>query len=439
MINPFNTEGGINLRNFYNKMKIHYKYTLIVFTILLFATCNSREKKDHSQHNKPETTQPDTTQILNNHAQHDMLDSIKTPNVHEGHTAQNVHNVQLASLLKPTNEYVVSSIPVTTIKKDKAVIDINAIGKVEYDSRMVGTIAARISGRIEKLYVRYKYQPIEKGQKLMDIYSPELSTAQQNLIFLLTNDATNISLIQAATDRLLLLGMNREQVQSIIHNKEAIFSISIYSNFKGHLHNAMDKTDRMYPKTTTPSMGGINPSSEVLDLKEGMYVKSGQNLFTIYNPAKAWAALNIYTDKQGLIKKGLSVKITPEIAPIRSFQGRIDFIEPFYRKESNTTTVRVYFDNGNLQLPIGSQVRGLLTVNIENAYWLPTEAVTSLGIDRVVFLKQADGFIAQKITNGITVSNKIQIISGLLPTDSVAVNAGYLMDSESFIKIKEQR
>jgi membrane fusion protein, copper/silver efflux system len=443
-------------------MKMNYTYTLIVFTILLFTTCNSREKQEHTQHNQVETTKPDTMKMPDEHSGHNQMamnkpdtmkmpdehsghnqmamnkpDTTKMPDAHKGHTMQNVHNVQLASLLKPTNEYVISSIPVTTIKKDKAVMDINAIGKVEYDTRLIGTIAARISGRIEKLYVRYKYQPIEKGQKIMDIYSPELVTAQQNLIFLFTNDAANTSLIEAAKDRLLLLGISHEQLQSIIQNKEAIYSISIYSNYKGHLHNATSKTDNMSDQTTTPTMGGINPSSELLDLKEGMYVKSGQNLFTIYNPAKAWAALTIYTDKQGLIKKGQIVKITLETAPTRFFQGRIDFIEPFYRKENSTTTVRVYFDNSDLQLPIGSQVRGLLTVNTDNAYWLPIEAVTSLGIDKIVFLKQTDGFIAQKITTGITINNKILMLTGLSEKDSVAVNASYLMDSESFIKLSK--
>ncbi|WP_394990747.1 efflux RND transporter periplasmic adaptor subunit [Emticicia sp.] len=422
-------------------MKVNYTYTLFVFTILLFTACTSREKQDHTQHNQSETTKPDTMKMPDEHSEHNQMemnkpDTSKMPDAHKGHTVQNVHNVQLESLLKPTNEYVISSIPVTTIKKDKAVIDINAIGKVEYDTRMIGTIAARISGRIEKLYVRYKYQPIEKGQKIMDIYSPELLTAQQNLLFLFTNDSDNTSLIQAAKDRLLLLGMSLDQLQNVIQYKVAIYSIGIYSNYKGHLHNATSKTDNMNAQTTMPTMGNINPSSELLDLKEGMYVKSGQNLFTIYNPAKAWVALNIYTDKQGLVKKGQNVKIIPETAPTRSFQGRIDFIEPFYRKENNTTTVRVYFDNSDLKLPIGSQVRGLLTLNTDNAYWLPIEAVTSLGINKIVFLKQADGFIAQKITTGITVNNKILMLTGLSEKDSIAVNASYLMDSESFIKIK---
>ena len=432
---------GYFLRNIEDKMKINYKYWYIVFTIIFFTACKNREKQDHSQHNQAETTKPDTMKMADEHSGHKMAmtkaHTSKIPDAHKGHTLQNVHDVQLASLLKPTNEYVISSIPVTTIKKDKGFIDINAIGKVEYDTRMIGTIAARISGRIEKLYVRYKYQPIEKGQKIMDIYSPELLTGQQNLIFLLTNDAANTSLIQAAKDRLLLLGMSRAQLQNILQNKEAVYSISIYSNFKGHLHNAMEKMGNMPSQIAGQAMGGINPQTELLDLKEGMYVKRGQNLFSIYNPAKAWAALNIYTDKQGLIKKGQIVKIIPETAPTRSFEGRIDFIEPFYRKENSTITIRVYFDNSDLKLPIGSPIRGLLIVNTDNSYWLPVEAVTALGIDKIVFLKQADGFIAKKITTGIINNNKVQMLSGLTPTDSVAVNASYLMDSESFIKIKQ--
>lgn len=421
-------------------MKIKYKYCNIFFAIIFFTTCKNREKQDHSQHNQAETTKTDTMKMPDEHSGHKVAmnkpDTSKTLDAHKGHTLQNVHNVQLASLLKPTNEYVISSIPVTTIKKEKSFIAINAIGKVEYDTRMIGTIAARISGRIEKLYVRYKYQTIEKGQKIMDIYSPELLTGQQNLIFLLTNDAENTSLIEAAKDRLLLLGMSSQQLKSITENKQAIYSISIYSNFKGHLHNAIEKMGNIPSQIAGQSMGGINPQTELLDLKEGMYIKSGQNLFSIYNPAKAWAALNIYTDKQGLIKKGQIVKIMPETAPTRSFEGRIDFIEPFYRKDNSTITLRVYFDNSDLKLPIGSPIRGLLNVYTDSAFWLPIEAVTSLGIDKIVFLKQKDGFIAKKITTGISLKNKILLLSGLSEKDSIAVNAGYLIDSESFIKIK---
>ena len=109
----------------------------------------------------------------------------------------------------------------------------------------------------------------------------------------------------------------------------------------------------------------------------------------------------------------------------------------FYREGSRTTSARVYFDNSRLRLPVGSQVRGLITSNPAMSYWLPKESVTSLGIDRIVFLKVADGFKPKKVTTGITTNNKIQITGGLLETDSVAIKAQFLIDSESFIKVKE--
>jgi len=98
--------------------------------------------------------------------------------------------------------------------------------------------------------------------------------------------------------------------------------------------------------------------------------------------------------------------------------------------------VRVYFNNSSLKIPIGSQVKATIFGNTREAYWLPKEAVLSLGMDKVVFSKRDGGFKAVKITTGIIHEKHIQIVSGLAVADSVAANAQYLMDSESFIKIK---
>jgi Cu(I)/Ag(I) efflux system membrane fusion protein len=81
-------------------------------------------------------------------------------------------SIDLNSLLKPTNAYVISSIPTTTLSDEKISPEINALGVVAYDTRLVGVIAAWVSGRIDRLYVEYKYQEIGKGQKFMDVYSP---------------------------------------------------------------------------------------------------------------------------------------------------------------------------------------------------------------------------------------------------------------------------
>src|SRR5256885_13574452 len=94
--------------------------------------------------------------------------------------ADEIKDVPLEALLKPTNQYVVSSIPVTTLQQGNEQSTIHALGVVQYDERQIGTISSRAEGRIDRLYIKYKYQSIRKGDKILDIYSPELMTAQNN-------------------------------------------------------------------------------------------------------------------------------------------------------------------------------------------------------------------------------------------------------------------
>lgn len=348
--------------------------------------------------------------------------------------SKKITEVDLISLLKPTNEFVVSSIPVTAIQKREEQIEIEALGIIGYDTREVGSISARISGRIEKMYVKYRYQRISKGQHILDIYSPEILTAQQNLLFLLKNDAENTTMIQASKEKLLLLGMSNQQLENIIQSGQPSLTIAVYSNYSGHIHEAADKSTM----NNEPSlMKDISLITEELSLKEGMYLQKGQSVFSVYNPDRAWAILNIYGENQALVKVGNAVRVIPETAPARDFRATIDFIEPFYRKENKTLTARVYFNNSILKVPIGSQVSATIFGNARDAYWLPKEAVLSLGMDKVVFEKSDGGFKAHKINTGIIHKDHIQVLNGLNKTDSVAANAQYLMDSESFIKIKE--
>ncbi|MBK8787036.1 MAG: efflux RND transporter periplasmic adaptor subunit [Chitinophagaceae bacterium] len=342
-------------------------------------------------------------------------------------------DIELVSLLKPTNEFVISSIPVTAIEKKEQQLEIEALGNIAYDTRQIGSISSRVAGRIEKLYVRNRFQKISKGQRILDIYSPELMTAQQNLLFLLKNDPANTTFLQAAKERLLLLGISTQQVQQIIQSGKPSLTIAVYSNYSGHIHEAAGNNSM---NTTPGKMNDISLITEELSLKEGMYLQKGQSIFTVYDPARAWAILNIYGENQNLVKTGNIVNVVPETAPDKDFNAKIDFIEPFYRKESKTLTARVYFNNSVLKIPIGSQVRATIFGNNKEAYWLPKNAVVSLGLDKVVFKKTEGGFTIKKINTGITYKDLTQVLSGLTEKDSVAVNAQFLMDSESFIKIK---
>ena len=416
-------------------MKRIINIAFLSFFLVATGCNNSKEKEDHTQH-ATETVQeiytcPMHPEIIRDKPGNCPICGMQLVKKETG--GEKIIGVSLETMLKPTNEFVISSIPVVTIRREEEQLEIEALGKVNYDTRHVGSISSRVSGRIEKLYVRFRYQKISKGQRILDIYSPELMTAQQNLLFLLKNDAANTSFIQAAKEKLLLLGMSSQQLQQVIQSGKPSLTIAVFSNYSGHIHEAAKETNM---NNNQSAMRDIALITEELSLKEGMYLQKGQSVFSVYNPDRAWVILNIYGEHQGLVKTGNAVRVIPETAPDRDFRASIDFIEPFYQKESKTLTARVYFNNSSLKIPIGSQVRANIFGNSREAYWLPAEAVVSLGMDKVIFKKTDWGFKAHKVSTGITNKNNIQILSGINETDSVAVNGQYLMDSESFIKIK---
>jgi len=331
------------------------------------------------------------------------------------------------------NESAISSVPVTTIKQRSEEIPVEAIGNIQNDTRQLASISAKVAGRIEKLYVRYRYQMIMPGDKIMEIYSPEISTAQHNLLFILKADSSNSSLIESAEQKLLLAGMSTQQLQQLINTRQPSLTISIYSNAMGHVHEAGEET-----MNATGQMQESNYTlTQPLSIREGMYLQAGQKVFSLTNPHKAWAVLNIFPENQHVVKIGNTVTITPETMPNKAFKGSIDFIEPAYRQGNKTLTARVYFDNYELGIPIGSQVRATISKSSVDGNWLPDEAVRSLGLNDVVFVKTNSGFEARKVQTGTRERNLVQIINGLTATDTVAVNAAYFTDSDSFIKLKQ--
>ena len=343
--------------------------------------------------------------------------------------------IKLEDLIKPTNEFVVSELPVIKLKRENIPTTVNALGTVEYDTRQIGSISSRVAGRIEKLYVRYKYQKVSKGQHILDLYSPELLTAQENLLFVLKNDRANKTMIDASRQKLLLLGMPNSQIQRIIQRGKPDFTVPVFSNYSGHIQQAGSAGTMGAAQQSAPAMASISAVTAELPLKEGMYLQKGQNIFSVYNPNRSWALISIFSQDMALVSKGQSVMVIPESNPESRFRGSIGFIEPFFRQGSKTLTARIYFDNSTAKIPVGTQVKAEIQSHNRMADWLPKSAVVSLGIDKIAFKKVEGGFIAHKIVTGTAVGNRIQIVSGLLPDDGVAQNAQYLMDSESFIKI----
>ena len=256
-------------------------------------------------------------------------------------------NDTLKILLKPTNQYVISNVKTIRPQNKEISLEVEASGKITYDTREVNVVSARVSGRIEKLYVKYRYQLITKGQKLMDIYSKELLTEQENYIYLLNNDAGNLSLVKAAESRLLLNGFSSEKLKELKLMKKSFQSVTIYSPYTGHLHDLVNSN------TVSDMSKMTESSSQEFTIKEGMYVEKGQTIFNIYNTGKVWAILTIYPDGVGMIKVGQKIVIFLDAQNSLKIDARIDFIEPFISNNQNTTQARVYLNNKNNEFKVG--------------------------------------------------------------------------------------
>lgn len=333
------------------------------------------------------------------------------------------------NLLKPTDNFIVGNYQTTTAKDTTLISEINLPGIVAYDPNSSVNIAARISGRIEKMYVNYKYQKVAKGQKLFDLYSPELLTEQQNFIYLVSNDFDNTSIIKASKQKLLLYGMTKNQINSLSSSRKVNPQISVYSPAFG----IIDGTEKM-DNTSNSSMQSASNNTEILNIKEGNYIKKGEVVFKLVNTDKVWGIFNVSQSYNSLIKTNQSIKIATELDKNEFMDAQINFIETQFNPTDKSNRIRVYLNNNTLKLPIGLRLQGIVKINLMKAVWLQKQALVSIGNKKVVFIKMDNGFKAATIKTGIEVNGFVQIIDGISVEDTIAKNAQYLIDSESFIK-----
>ncbi|HRM46570.1 MAG TPA: efflux RND transporter periplasmic adaptor subunit [Flavobacterium sp.] len=340
-----------------------------------------------------------------------------------------VQDNSIDNLIKPTDNFIVGNYQTTTAIDTTISSEINLPGIVVYDPNSSVNIAARMSGRIERMYVNYKYQKVNKGQKLFDLYSPELLTEQQNFIYMVINDADNISIINASKQKLLLYGMTQNQINTLITSKTANPRISIYSPASG----IIDGTETM-ANVSTPAMQSGSNSTEILNVKEGNYIKKGEVIFKLLNTDKVWGIFNVIQGYNSLIKTSQSIQITTELDKNEVIDAQINFVETQLNPADKTNRIRVYLNNNKLKLPIGLRLQGIVKTNAVNGIWIQKQSMVSIGNKKIVFLKMENGFKASSIKTGIEMDDFIQIIEGISIKDTIAKNAQYLIDSESFIK-----
>lgn len=250
------------------------------------------------------------------------------------------------------SEYSAKLMEIETSPVERRFVDaeVRMVGKVDYDETRVSYISAWVPGRLDRLFVNYTGIPVKKGEHMVEIYSPNLLVAQEELIQagktlseLKDSDSevvlrTAASTVAAAREKLRLLGLNEEQIKELEAGKKANDHIIIYAPANGIV---------------------IHKSAQ-----EGMYVQTGTRIYTIADLSKVWVKLDAYESDLKMIRYGGEVEFTTEAYPGRIFTGVISFVNPTIDSETRTVKVRVMVQNENLVLKPGMFVRAVVKARI---------------------------------------------------------------------------
>lgn len=367
---------------------------------------------------------------------------------HTNHTGQDSTKVNQAILQisRPSNQVVLSSQKTIRLSQKPAKQTVTADGYITFDERRNNVVAVRTSARIEKLYVKYNYQYVKKGERIAELYSPELNTFQEEYLFLLQSGEE--SLAERAKQKLKLLGLSESQIQHLVKSSIVTNTIIITSPIDGFIRFSSERASQVEMKPS-PKMGGMNAASGSTaesqitssdQIREGAYITKGQTLFIVNDARQVWAILSVGIDSQTELQKGSSTTLYPE-GQADSIHARIDLVEPIYETKQRFSQVRIYLDNQERKLKINSLIKSKFLVQ-SDALTIPLSSVYDLGSRKIVWVKTdttATGiglFEARTVMIGMTSYNLIEIINGLQGDEEIALNAGYMLDSESILREK---
>ncbi|MEE4354543.1 MAG: efflux RND transporter periplasmic adaptor subunit [Desulfatiglans sp.] len=214
--------------------------------------------------------------------------------------------------------------------------EISLVGKVDYDETRLANITAWVPGRIDRMFVDYTGVTVKKGDHMVDLYSPDLLTAQEELIQARktvkeleksgSRSVTNMAAetLKAVRKKLRLLGLTKNQINSIEQKGNPSDHITIYS-----------------------PVSGIVIHKEAV---KGMYVNTGSKIYTIADLSHVWVKLDAYESDLVWIRYGQEVEFKTEAYPGEIFKGRISFIDPVLNAKTRTVKVRVNVPNSDGKL-----------------------------------------------------------------------------------------
>lgn len=261
------------------------------------------------------------------------------PVMDNGHISENPRRISMS-----INAQKLANIQTAPVERQLVDMNIRLVGKVEVDETRLVTISSWVSGRIDRQFVNFTGMTVRPGDHLAEIYSPELLSAQKELIQAVQTakeiNYSNFSqqTLDAVREKLRLLGLTDGQISDIEERGKPSDHLTIYT-----------------------VQGGIVTHRNAT---EGMYVQTGTPLFTIADLSTVWVMLQAYESDLQWLRYGQNVAFEAEAYPGEEFHGRIALIDPVLNDQTRTINIRVNVNNADKKLKPGLFVRATIHAEV---------------------------------------------------------------------------
>ena len=295
---------------------------------------------------------------------------------------------------------------------------VRTVGIVNFDETRISQVAPKFGGFVERLIVDFTGQPVRRGQPLLEIYSPELVAAQEELLVARQLEQTmdqsavpgvpagSSNLLAAAKRRLTLWDISEAQIEEILRSGAVQRTLTLHA----------------------PSSGIVVEKNVV----EGQAIQPGQTLYTIADLSEVWVEAELREGEAGNVREGSGADIELAAYPGRSFKGRVEYVYPTLQEQARTLKARVAVANSEGRLKPGMYATVRITTSAQTALTVPASAVMRTGERSMVFVDMGAGrLMPHEVETGRAGDDYVEILAGVEPGQRVVTSAQFLLDSES--------
>jgi len=310
-----------------------------------------------------------------------------------------------------------ANVQTSVVSRQKPIKEVRLYGKVQADERLLQSQVAHIPGRIEKLMINFTGEAVRKGQPLAVVYSPELVTAQQELLEAAQIKQSQPEIYDAAKDKLRQWKLTESQIDAVESSGKVQTNFNIVS-----------------------TSNGIVTSRRV---NNGDYVTKGSVLYDIADLSTVWAMFDAYESDLPFLKQGDKLNFTVQALPGIKLAGNIIFIDPVIDPITRVAKVRVEIHNQSGKLKPEMFVTGIVNANLteyKDKIIIPRSAVLWTGKRSVVYIKLAGSnepiFKVREIDLGPILGNSYIVMAGLKEGEEIVTQGTFSVDAAAQLEGK---